>query len=283
MLTAFVLSLIMRQQYLEVLMGESKWQYPMRTISLCLMFKVNPVSTSMHCAIRLTLQHMLSMIHVLLPSEPDPKRPRPEPHQTCRICGGYARVPFQRCQFCGDSSSWHHGRCCPGRHRPLAHFVLSQGTGNPPEYVQAAMYCCTGAGARQRGEGSGPRGEGSGKRPFGEGGGERQRGEGGGGGRGGFGGRGPDPGPGGIIVGIWIQCDGWQPDEQLLWGRFNPEITVRVLLRSALRQVPFQYRGNLAEAVQGNDLCNANGDQLDKDMSLHAAGVRDGDTLSLSP
>ena len=48
-------------------------------------------------------------------SEPEPKRPRPNPPQTCRVCGGFARVPFAVCNFCGDRPSWHHGRCCPAR------------------------------------------------------------------------------------------------------------------------------------------------------------------------
>ena len=39
------------------------------------------------------------------------------PPNTCRICGDYARVPFARCNFCGDAPSFHHGRCCPMKPR----------------------------------------------------------------------------------------------------------------------------------------------------------------------
>ena len=35
------------------------------------------------------------------------------PYNVCEICGEYGRVPFRWCSFCGDSPSWHHGRCCP--------------------------------------------------------------------------------------------------------------------------------------------------------------------------
>jgi hypothetical protein len=31
----------------------------------------------------------------------------------CNLCLQYANVPFFKCNFCGDSPSFHHGRCCP--------------------------------------------------------------------------------------------------------------------------------------------------------------------------
>ena len=35
----------------------------------------------------------------------------------CSICFERARVPFDECWFCGQSPSWHHGRCCPDKPR----------------------------------------------------------------------------------------------------------------------------------------------------------------------
>ena len=35
------------------------------------------------------------------------------PGRFCCICGGYARVSFAACSYCGDSPSYHTGRCCP--------------------------------------------------------------------------------------------------------------------------------------------------------------------------
>ena len=35
----------------------------------------------------------------------------------CSICYDRARVPFDECWFCGQSPSWHHGRCCPDKPR----------------------------------------------------------------------------------------------------------------------------------------------------------------------
>ncbi len=29
--------------------------------------------------------------------------------QTCVVCHEYARIPFARCNFCGDAPSYHHG------------------------------------------------------------------------------------------------------------------------------------------------------------------------------
>ena len=31
----------------------------------------------------------------------------------CAICQGPAQVPYDRCRHCGESPSFHHGRCCP--------------------------------------------------------------------------------------------------------------------------------------------------------------------------
>ena len=31
----------------------------------------------------------------------------------CDVCRCYAELPFASCYFCGDTPSWHHGRCCP--------------------------------------------------------------------------------------------------------------------------------------------------------------------------
>ena len=35
-----------------------------------------------------------------------------EHEQTCCVCHEFARIPFRRCNFCGQSPSYHHGRCC---------------------------------------------------------------------------------------------------------------------------------------------------------------------------
>ena len=39
--------------------------------------------------------------------------PDPPVDRVCYICGGFGRVPFAECWYCGASPSWHHGRCCP--------------------------------------------------------------------------------------------------------------------------------------------------------------------------
>ena len=36
----------------------------------------------------------------------------------CMICREFGRVPYAECWYCGDSPSWHHGRCCPERPEP---------------------------------------------------------------------------------------------------------------------------------------------------------------------
>ena len=39
----------------------------------------------------------------------------PMPGRFCCICGRFARLPFAWCNHCGDTPSYHHGRCCPWR------------------------------------------------------------------------------------------------------------------------------------------------------------------------
>jgi hypothetical protein len=34
----------------------------------------------------------------------------------CSVCAQPASVPFHHCNYCGDSPSFHHGRCCPVLH-----------------------------------------------------------------------------------------------------------------------------------------------------------------------
>jgi hypothetical protein len=52
----------------------------------------------------------------------------PMPGRFCCICGKFARVPFARCNYCGDSPSYHHGRCCPWK---------------PPGWCTGAPSCAT--------------------------------------------------------------------------------------------------------------------------------------------
>ena len=54
-----------------------------------------------------------------------PRRPPPPPPPRCSICGEFARVPFRYCRFCGNSPSWHHGRCCPARASDNETFLIS--------------------------------------------------------------------------------------------------------------------------------------------------------------
>ena len=40
----------------------------------------------------------------------------PPPKHVCEVCQRvYPRetIPFRWCNYCWDSPSWHHGRCCP--------------------------------------------------------------------------------------------------------------------------------------------------------------------------
>ena len=37
----------------------------------------------------------------------------PMPGRFCCICGKFARLPFPTCDYCWDTPSYHHGRCCP--------------------------------------------------------------------------------------------------------------------------------------------------------------------------
>ena len=43
-------------------------------------------------------------------------RKEPMPGRLCCLCGEFARVPFAKCNYCGETPSYHHGRCCP--HKP---------------------------------------------------------------------------------------------------------------------------------------------------------------------
>ena len=54
----------------------------------------------------------------------DPPRRPPPPYSRCFICGEFARVPYRYCWFCGDSPSWHHGRCCPVRASDHEQFMM---------------------------------------------------------------------------------------------------------------------------------------------------------------
>ena len=60
---------------------------------------------------RVAYEEALSSGALSGPPQPD-SLPYP-PYNYCSICWRYARVPFRWCSFCGDSPSWHHGRCCP--------------------------------------------------------------------------------------------------------------------------------------------------------------------------
>ena len=54
---------------------------------------------------------------------------RPVPGWYCCICGQFAKVPFDRCNYCGDTPSYHHGRCCP--HKPPPRGVQFDGHVRP--------------------------------------------------------------------------------------------------------------------------------------------------------
>jgi hypothetical protein len=40
--------------------------------------------------------------------------PVPESKNVCSICKTFARVPYEKCNICGDSPSYHHSGCCTG-------------------------------------------------------------------------------------------------------------------------------------------------------------------------
>jgi hypothetical protein len=52
----------------------------------------------------------------------NPSTPAAAQLNVCSICSQRADVPFFRCNFCGDSPSFHHGRCCPDKPR-RGHYV----------------------------------------------------------------------------------------------------------------------------------------------------------------
>merc|ERR1719460_1063807 len=97
-------------------------------------FKVNPVSTSMKCVISLTIQYMViytalavcrTLCHVLGNSPKDWEKFTDPLEQAVNTV---AFAPMLAVLFigCRMRVTW-----------------LTQGKGNPPEYVQAAMYCAT--------------------------------------------------------------------------------------------------------------------------------------------
>ena len=51
-----------------------------------------------------------------------------------RICGQVAPgCPYPSCRFCGDTPSYHHGRCCPARPRRPRPQALEAGTDSVPQ------------------------------------------------------------------------------------------------------------------------------------------------------
>ena len=56
----------------------------------------------------------------------------PMPGRFCCICGKFARVPFAKCNYCGDSPSYHHGRCCPWK-PPEENACVDKGPIEEPE------------------------------------------------------------------------------------------------------------------------------------------------------
>merc|ERR1719163_1407194 len=97
-------------------------------------FKVNPVSTSMKCVISLTIQYMViytalalcrTLCHVLGSSPKDWER-FTEPLEQAVNTVAFAPMLAVLFLGCRMRVTW-----------------LTQGKGNPPEYVQAAMYCAT--------------------------------------------------------------------------------------------------------------------------------------------
>merc|ERR1719174_3516642 len=96
-------------------------------------FKVNPVSTSMQCVISLTIQYMLVYTALALGRTAAKslgvdygKAPVLEILKTATYTVAYAPMLAILFLACRMRVTW-----------------LSQRTGNPPIYVQTAMYCCT--------------------------------------------------------------------------------------------------------------------------------------------
>merc|ERR1719408_538749 len=96
-------------------------------------FKVNPVSTSMQCVISLTIQYMIVYTALALARTAAKsmgvdygKTPILEILKTATYTVNYAPMLAILFLACRMRVTW-----------------LTQGKGNPPTYVQAAMYCCT--------------------------------------------------------------------------------------------------------------------------------------------
>merc|ERR1719271_555437 len=96
-------------------------------------FKVNPVSTSMQCVISLTIQYMLVYTALAL----------------CRTAADVFNVKYENLPIQDILKT----ACLTVSFAPMLAILflacrmrvtwLTQGKGNPPEYVQAAMYCAT--------------------------------------------------------------------------------------------------------------------------------------------
>merc|ERR1719262_1293212 len=96
-------------------------------------FKVNPVSTSMQCVISLTIQYFLIYTAIALARTAADvfnvnygKFPVMDILKTAATTVSYAPMLAILFLACRMRVTW-----------------LTQGKGNPPTYVQAAMYCCT--------------------------------------------------------------------------------------------------------------------------------------------
>merc|ERR1719217_2022014 len=96
-------------------------------------FKVNPVSTSMQCVVSLTIQYFLVYTALALARTAAKslgvdygKTPVLNILQTATYTVSYAPMLAILFLACRMRVTW-----------------LTQGKGNPPEYVQAAMYCAT--------------------------------------------------------------------------------------------------------------------------------------------
>merc|ERR1719390_438186 len=96
-------------------------------------FKVNPVSTSMQCVISLTIQYMLVYTALALCRTAADifnvkydKLPIQDILKTATLTVSFAPMLAILFLACRMRVTW-----------------LTQGKGNPPEYAQVAMYCCT--------------------------------------------------------------------------------------------------------------------------------------------
>ena len=87
--------------------------------------------------LRMTEMETIRFLHMAA-SMPEPM---PEPSQEsappmpqgnlCEICQGWGRFPHARCDFCGASPCYHHGRCCPDN-RGHGRCEYCNGRGNFP-------------------------------------------------------------------------------------------------------------------------------------------------------